>query len=72
MIPAKPKTIYSINCGNQALWDAPTTEFVTWANAQASPYSLRYIGSMVADVHRSVSLMPRHLMAMSLAFNIYD
>ena len=52
MIPAKSKTIYSINCGNSSLWDEPTSEFVSWANTQPSPYSLRYIGSMVADVHR--------------------
>ena len=53
-IPAKPKTVYSINCGNSEMWDDPTRAFVDWATKQPSPYSLRYIGSMVADVHRSV------------------
>ena len=51
-IPAKAKTVYSINCGNSELWDDATKEFVEWATKQATPYSLRYIGSMVADVHR--------------------
>ena len=52
MIPKEPKKIYSINCGNFELWDQATKSFVTWANTQKSPYSLRYIGSMVSDVHR--------------------
>ena len=28
-IPAKPKTVYSVNEGNSMFWDAPTTAFVT-------------------------------------------
>ena len=51
-IPSKPKTIYSVNCGNSELWDDPTRLFVEAVTKNASPYSLRYIGSMVADVHR--------------------
>jgi fructose-1,6-bisphosphatase I len=53
-LPEKPKTIYSINCGNSELWDDATKAFVNWAVTLPSPYSLRYIGSMVADVHRTL------------------
>jgi len=54
MIPAKPKTVYSVNEGNARYWDAPTTEFVDRMKNQATkPYSLRYVGSMVSDVHRT-------------------
>jgi fructose-1,6-bisphosphatase len=55
-IPKKGK-IYSVNEGNAKNWDKPTTLYV--ANAKfpkdgTSPKSLRYIGSMVADVHRTL------------------
>lgn len=53
-IPEKPKQIYSINEGNSELWDEPTKNFIRWTKTQAKPYSLRYIGSMVADVHRTL------------------
>ena len=54
MIPDKPKTVYSVNEGNARYWDAPTTEFVDRMKNQAEkPYSLRYVGSMVSDVHRT-------------------
>lgn len=48
------KRIYSINAGNSELWDLPTAEFVRWTKRQKDRYSLRYIGSMVADVHRTL------------------
>jgi fructose-1,6-bisphosphatase I len=55
-IPKKGK-IYSVNEGNAMNWDKPTTLYV--ANSKfpkdgTSPKSLRYIGSMVADVHRTL------------------
>jgi fructose-1,6-bisphosphatase I len=53
-IPEDPRRIYSINAGNSETWDRPTTEFVTWTKQQDQPYSLRYIGSMVSDVHRTI------------------
>lgn len=53
-IPEQPKQIYSINTGNSELWDAPTRDFVRWTKGQAKPYSMRYIGSMVSDVHRTI------------------
>jgi fructose-1,6-bisphosphatase I len=53
-IPEKPKKIISVNSGNSPLWNLPTSEFVSWAGRQEKPYSHRYIGSMVADVHRTL------------------
>eukprot|EP00288_Rhodomonas_lens_P015482 CAMPEP_0177707118 /NCGR_PEP_ID=MMETSP0484_2-20121128/9581_1 /TAXON_ID=354590 /ORGANISM="Rhodomonas lens, Strain RHODO" /LENGTH=341 /DNA_ID=CAMNT_0019218611 /DNA_START=91 /DNA_END=1116 /DNA_ORIENTATION=+ len=56
-IPPKGK-IYSINEGNHATWDAITTEYVTQCKSKgpdgAKPFSLRYIGTMVGDVHRTL------------------
>ncbi|KAL3680613.1 hypothetical protein R1sor_023569 [Riccia sorocarpa] len=55
-IPEKGK-IYSVNEGNAKNWDEPTTKFVEKAKFPedgSSPRSLRYIGSMVADVHRTL------------------
>jgi len=54
-IPDKPKTIYSCNEGNYVLWDEPTKKFVeNCKNHSPKPYSARYIGSMVSDVHRTL------------------
>lgn len=53
--PSHP--IYSINEGNSAYWDAACTKFVNDLKSETEtrkPYSLRYIGSMVADVHRTL------------------
>lgn len=55
-IPEQAK-IYSINEGNSAKWDGATREFVASCKEPADggkPMSLRYIGSMVADVHRTL------------------
>jgi fructose-1,6-bisphosphatase I len=50
------KTIYSINDGNAKIWDTAITEYIQSVKfpASGSPYSSRYIGSMVADVHRTI------------------
>ena len=53
-IPKEPKHIYSVNTGNSDNWDEPTKEFIRWTKRHATPYSHRYIGSMVSDVHRWV------------------
>jgi len=54
-IPEKSKTIYSANEGNYELWDQQTKDFVDQCKkAKPKPYSARYIGSMVADVHRTL------------------
>ena len=55
-IPKKGK-IYSVNEGNAKNWDEPTAKFVEkckFPKDGSSPKSLRYIGSMVADVHRTL------------------
>eukprot|EP01116_Phalansterium_solitarium_P001372 TRINITY_DN11174_c0_g1_i2.p1 TRINITY_DN11174_c0_g1~~TRINITY_DN11174_c0_g1_i2.p1 ORF type:complete len:343 (+),score=93.23 TRINITY_DN11174_c0_g1_i2:143-1171(+) len=49
--------IYSINEGNSHYWDQPTKDFVEFCKSKTStknPYSARYVGSMVADVHRTL------------------
>jgi fructose-1,6-bisphosphatase I len=54
-IPEKPKTIYSVNEGNSKYWDSATTAFVNHCKSgHAKPYSARYVGSMVSDVHRTL------------------
>ncbi|CAN1175853.1 Fructose-1,6-bisphosphatase, cytosolic [Linum perenne] len=55
-IPKKGK-IYSVNEGNAKNWDGPTAKYVEsckYPKDGSSPKSLRYIGSMVADVHRTL------------------
>ncbi|KAI3425124.1 hypothetical protein D9Q98_008896 [Chlorella vulgaris] len=50
--------IYSINEGNAINWDVATKRYVDECKAgthnNGKPYSLRYVGSMVADVHRTL------------------
>jgi fructose-1,6-bisphosphatase I len=56
-MPQKGKS-YSINEGNTASWDAGTTKFVSWCKDRdpetSRPYSLRYVGTLVADFHRTL------------------
>jgi fructose-1,6-bisphosphatase I len=56
-IPARG-AIYSINEGNQSVWlDDEIRQYVKQKNDPkdgAKPYSSRYVGSMVADVHRTL------------------
>jgi fructose-1,6-bisphosphatase I len=55
--PARGK-IYSINEGNVNQWDAGTRRYINYVKEdnkeQGRPYSLRYIGSLVADFHRNL------------------
>jgi len=53
-IPDEPKKIYSCNEGNYSKWDAPTQDFVRWCKEGPKPYAMRYVGSMVSDVHRTL------------------
>lgn len=57
MIPEQGK-IYSVNEGYQQYWDKPTKKIISYfkssKNAVRKPYSLRYIGSLVADFHRNL------------------
>jgi fructose-1,6-bisphosphatase I len=50
--------IYSANDGNYNLWDEKTRAasdyFKSDKNRTGKPYSLRYVGSLVADFHRTL------------------
>lgn len=49
--------IYSINEGNASIWNVATTEYVhkkKYPSEGKKTYSLRYVGSMVSDVHRTL------------------
>ena len=50
--PARGK-IYSVNEGYQESWETGVQEYVRKKKTD-NPYSSRYIGSMVADVHRTL------------------
>jgi fructose-1,6-bisphosphatase I len=53
-IPDKPQRIYSINEGNARTFSPGIKLFLEQCKAGDKPYSLRYTGSMVADVHRTL------------------
>lgn len=53
----KSRSIYSVNEGNSCYWDVPTREYfegLKFPKKGSKPYSARYIGSMVADMHRTI------------------
>lgn len=52
-VPRKGK-IYSVNEGNSRWWSKGMSEYVNHVKFKDEPHSLRYIGSMVADVHRTL------------------
>jgi fructose-1,6-bisphosphatase I len=56
-IPKRGK-IYSVNEGNFHRWDEGMRKYIRYLheedNATNRPYSSRYIGSMVADIHRTL------------------
>jgi len=56
-IPSRGK-IYSINEGNVHSWDAATRRYIEYLKEDRKdlghPYTLRYIGSLVADFHRNL------------------
>ncbi len=51
-MPKTPKTIYSCNQGNFSQWDDSLKAYVNSIILCEKPYSHRYVGSMVSDVHR--------------------
>merc|ERR1712226_474835 len=54
-IPVKGKGIYSLNEGYYHKWiDAGVRKYLDHKKQGPKPYSSRYIGSMVADVHRTI------------------
>jgi len=53
----KRGSIYSINEGNYHKWDDGLREWVDWVKKPSEDkkaYGLRYIGAMVADLHRTL------------------
>jgi fructose-1,6-bisphosphatase I len=53
-MPAKTK-IYSVNEGNAESFPTGVQRYLTWAKTGAAgPYSSRYVGSLVADFHRTL------------------
>lgn len=54
----KEGKIYSVNQGNASKFDEGLQSFIAWCTqtdkATSRPYSLRYIGSMVGDLHRTL------------------
>lgn len=53
-LPPKLKTIYSINDGNYTTWDTNMQAAIDGFKFNKPPYTARYVGSMVADVHRTL------------------
>merc|ERR1711998_111574 len=51
---AECKKIYSVNEGNTMLWDAQMQQAIEKFRSGAKPYTARYVGSMVSDVHRTI------------------
>lgn len=55
--PKKSK-VYSINEGNYLYWHPGLKKYIKWLQEEdlktQRPYSSRYIGSMVADIHRNL------------------
>ena len=55
-IPASPK-YYSVNHGNEVHWSQGVKNFTHWLqglDGDQNPLSLRYIGSLVGDFHRTL------------------
>mmetsp|Transcript_7678 Transcript_7678/g.18730 ORF Transcript_7678/g.18730 Transcript_7678/m.18730 type:complete len:358 (-) Transcript_7678:173-1246(-) len=56
-LPKNGKKIYSVNEGNFQKWDSVIQNAVSkYKNPKdgSKPYSMRYVGSMVSDVHRTM------------------
>jgi fructose-1,6-bisphosphatase I len=51
-------SMYSVNEGNESKWDPKVRDWVRWLKtpdkAGGRPYSSRYIGTLVADFHRTL------------------
>lgn len=53
-LPESPQRIYSVNEGNLASLPPFVQAFCAEVKTGPKPYSLRYTGSMVSDVHRTI------------------
>ena len=56
-LPARGTT-YSVNCGNYIYWHPAMQHYIDYLGQEDTkthrPYSLRYVGSLVADFHRTL------------------
>ncbi|NUM36665.1 MAG: class 1 fructose-bisphosphatase [Candidatus Brocadiae bacterium] len=53
--PEKSKNILSINMGNYNQWDSGTQKYIdSISRFSQKPYTYRYVGSLVADFHRTL------------------
>jgi len=52
--PDGGKKIYSANEGNSKHWDEPLKLAIEEFKNSPKPYTARYVGSMVADIHRTI------------------
>jgi fructose-1,6-bisphosphatase I len=48
------KRIYSANEGNSSKWDQPIRDAIEIFKGGENAYAARYVGSMVADIHRTI------------------
>ena len=48
------KKVYSCNEGNSSRWDQAIKDAVEHFKDEKNPYAARYVGSMVADIHRTI------------------
>ena len=58
-LPANPQRIYSANEGNYARWSPAQRKYIDYlkgvnGHKNEKPFSARYIGSLVADFHRTL------------------
>eukprot|EP00039_Didymoeca_costata_P017999 m.331701 g.331701 ORF g.331701 m.331701 type:complete len:1225 (-) comp16782_c0_seq1:94-3768(-) len=54
VMPTQPKKILSVNAGNFTKWEDNLSDFVQNAISGSDPYAFRYVGSFVADLHRTL------------------
>lgn len=70
-IKIKPKgNIYSINEGYAKSWDKAVSEFVNRKKSLPKPYGARYVGSMVADIHRTLLYGGKLFYHFSMSFDL--
>jgi fructose-1,6-bisphosphatase I len=53
-IPADPERIYSVNEGNVNSFPVGVKDYLNALKEGAKPYSMRYCGSMIGDIHRTI------------------
>lgn len=54
VMPTQPKKILSVNAGNFSKWDPELADIVQDAISGPNPFAFRYVGSFVADLHRTL------------------